>query len=134
MPTVEGLFGEEREEVRREGDPKGMFYDREWGLAAAPCLVGTYKLENQTVFKGPREAWYWELTENVNLLSTCLFPEVSAHPLCPWERICPQVRELFVLQFMVHVFQNQSPVLTLYFGVGGVSGAVIKWASGMKIT
>ena len=29
MPTVEGLFGEEREEVRREGDPKGMFYDRE---------------------------------------------------------------------------------------------------------
>jgi len=29
VPTVEGLSGEERKDMRREGDPKGIFYDSE---------------------------------------------------------------------------------------------------------
>ena len=85
MPTVEGLSGEERKDMRREGDPKGIFYDSEWVLGAAPSIVGTYKLENQTVFKGPREAWYWDLTENVNLLSTS-FPRGFCSPIMPMRK------------------------------------------------
>ena len=42
------------------------------------------------------------------------------------------MRKLFVLQFMVRIFQNQSPMSTLYFGVGGVRGVLIYHPQGPK--